>query len=105
MCFRQYVTNSFLHQISDFITSALGTIRTSIQNDVAGANSVIQAAVTTINKATSVVGVNLNVPQFSIPSLNSLNNVTLPTGFEDALIKLNSTLPTLDELRDKLDSM
>lgn len=58
-----------------------------------------------INKVTSIVNVNLNVPQFSIPSLNSLANVTLPTDFEDALIKLNSSIPTLDQLRDGLDAL
>lgn len=92
-------------QISDFVTSALSGIRTNIQNDVATANKVIQAAVAAINKVTSIVNVNLNVPQFTIPSLDALSNVTLPTGFEDALIKLNNSLPTLDTLRDELDSM
>lgn len=91
--------------MSDFVNSTLAGIRTNIQGDVAAANKVIQAAVSAINKVTSIVNVNLNVPQFDIPSLNSLANVTLPTGFEDALLKLNSSLPTLDELRDKLDAM
>lgn len=92
-------------QFSDFVTNTLSGIRTNIQGDIAAANKVIQAAVAAINKVTSIVNVNLNVPQFSIPSLDALANVTLPTGFEDALIKLNNSLPTLDSLREELDSM
>lgn len=92
-------------KVSDFVNTSLASIRTNIQNDVAGANKVIQAAVSAINKVTSIVNVNLDVPQFTIPSLDALANVTLPTGFEDALTKLNSSLPTLDQLRDKLDTM
>ena len=88
--------------MSDFITSTLGGVRTSIQNDVAAANKVIQVAVSAINKVTPF---NINVPQFSIPSLDALNNVTLPTGFEDALLQLNSSLPTLDQLRNALDAV
>lgn len=58
-----------------------------------------------INKVTSLVNVNLDVPQFSIPALSSLENVTIPTTFEDDLIKLNSSIPSLDELRDAIDNL
>lgn len=87
------------------MNKSLAAIRTNIQNDVSAANSVIQTAVSAISKVTSVVGVNLSVPQFTIPSLNALANVTLPTDFEDALVKLNASLPTLDDLRDSLDAL
>lgn len=87
------------------MTASLNAIRTSIQGDVAFANKAISTAVSAINKVTSIVNVNLNVPQFDIPSLSALNNVTIPTGFEDSLVKLNSSLPTLDDLRDKLDAV
>ncbi|KAF9512769.1 hypothetical protein BS47DRAFT_1382798 [Hydnum rufescens UP504] len=112
LCFLELVVRGALavligavQTMSDFITSTFNGIRTSIQNDVATANNVIQAAVSGINKVTSLVHVNLNVPQFSIPSLDALNNVTLPTGFEDALLQLNSSLPTLDQLRNALDAV
>jgi len=82
----------------------LGGIRTSIQNDVASANSAISSAINGINKILPF-GANINVPQFNIPSLDALNNVTLPTDFEDALTKLNSSIPSLSDLRDKIDSM
>ncbi|WWD21193.1 hypothetical protein CI109_105677 [Kwoniella shandongensis] len=89
--------------ISDAITSSLNSIRTDIQNDIAGANNIIQTAVSGINSVTNLVHVNLTIPQFSIPSLDFLANVTIPTTFEDGLISLNSTLPTLAELKQKMD--
>jgi hypothetical protein len=92
-------------QISSFLTSTFSTIRTNIQSDIASANSAIQSAVSAINKVTSIVHVNLSVPQFSIPSLDALSNVTLPTDFTDALIKLNASLPDMSQLKDDLDNM
>ena len=41
----------------------------------------------------------------TIPSLTSLQNVTIPTTFEDALLKLNSSLPSLTDLKTKLDAI
>ncbi len=48
------------------------------------------------------MNVNLNVPQFTIPSLKGLENVTLPTTFEDSLIKLNASIPSLSEFKNLL---
>ncbi|WVO15350.1 hypothetical protein L204_103006 [Cryptococcus depauperatus] len=91
--------------ISDAITNSLNTIRSNIQNDISAANNVIQTAVGGINKVTSLVNVNLSVPEFTIPSLKFLANVTIPTGFEDGLIKLNTTLPNLSELKEKMNEI
>jgi len=49
--------------------------------------------------------VTLTVPQFSIPSLTALRNVTIPTTFESNLITLNNTLPDLRDLKAKLDAI
>jgi hypothetical protein len=78
-------------------------IRTAIQNDVNAANSAIQSAVSGLNKVNPFG--NINVPQFSVPSLNALQNVTLPTDFQDALTKLNASLPTVSDLKDKVNAL
>lgn len=49
--------------------------------------------------------VNIDVPQIDIPQLSALENVTLPNTLIDALENLNSTIPTLDEVRSSLDSL
>lgn len=47
----------------------------------------------------------MTIDEFSIPALTQLENVTVRSVLEDELRKLNSSLPTLDEVRDKLDSL
>jgi hypothetical protein len=90
-------------QISSFITNTLSSLRTNIQNDIGSVNSAIKSAVDGINKINPFD--DITAPQFSVPSLDSLQNVTIPTDFEDSLIKLNSSLPTFQEIKDKVNSL
>lgn len=70
---------------------------------MSAANKVIQGAVSAVNKINPFG--NISVPTFDIPSLSALQNVTLPSDIEDSLIKLNSSLPSLSDLKSKLDDM
>ena len=54
---------------------------------------------------TKLVDVTLTVPNFTIPSLTLLENVTIPTTFESTLITLNNSLPSLSDLKAKMDSI
>lgn len=45
------------------------------------------------------------MPQFDIPSLSALQDVTVPTGFEDDLRRLNASIPSLEELRDVMTQL
>ncbi|TXT09106.1 hypothetical protein VHUM_02580 [Vanrija humicola] len=91
--------------ISNAVTASLDAIRTSIQDDIATFNDLIQKAVAGVNKVVSVFGTSISIPAIEIPSLRFLHNVTIPTTFEDSLIKLNQSLPTLDEVRGLLDKV
>lgn len=92
--------------ISAAVTASLNGLRTAIQGDVQAANSVISTAVGAINKLIpSVLKISLDVPQFNIPSLSGLQNVTIPDTFQNALTSLNSSLPTLSDIRDGLDEL
>lgn len=91
---------------NSFVTSSLNSLRTGIQNDIASANNVIQGAVSAVNKVIpSFLNLQISVPQFDIPSLNALQNVTLPTTIQDGLTQLNTSIPTLDDIRDGLDQL
>ncbi|KAH9858670.1 hypothetical protein C2E23DRAFT_880127 [Lenzites betulinus] len=110
LCFLELVVHGALSiligavdEFNSFLTNTFSSIRTSIQSDVSSANSAIQTAIGAINKINPFG--NISVPQFSIPSLSALQNVTLPTDFEDSLKKLNSSLPSLSDLKDKVDSI
>ncbi|OBZ70679.1 Plasma membrane fusion protein PRM1 [Grifola frondosa] len=110
LCFLELVVRGGLdlligavQELSNFVTNTLNSARTSIQNDISSANSAIQSVVAGINKVNPFG--DISVPQFSIPSLTALENVTLPTDFENALVSLNSSLPTLSDLKDTIDSI
>ncbi|KAG8965938.1 plasma membrane fusion protein prm1 [Tulasnella sp. 419] len=93
-------------EISNFIENTLSGLRTTIQEQVQNANSVIAAAVNGINQAIpDFLNIDLTVPQFDIPALNGLQNVQLPTTIQDGLTNLNSTIPTVDDIREKLDAI
>lgn len=94
-----------LTEITNFLQNAVNGLKSSIQGDIQAANSAIATAVNAINSVTKIVNVKLDVPQFSIPSLSGLDNIKIPTDLQDALTKLNSTLPTLDQLRDTVDNI
>ena len=90
-------------QISNLITSTFNGLRTSIQNDISSANSAIKTAIDAINKVNPFS--DISVPQISVPSLDALQNVTLPTDFQDALLKLNASIPSVSDLKDKVNGM
>ncbi|KAI0645751.1 hypothetical protein C8Q79DRAFT_910536 [Trametes meyenii] len=110
LCFLELVVRGGLsiligavEEFNKFVNSTLSSLRTNIQNDIGKANSAIQTAIGAINKINPFG--DISVPQFSIPSLDALQNVTLPSDFEDSLKKLNSSLPSLSDLKDKVDSI
>ncbi|KJE04229.1 plasma membrane fusion protein PRM1 [Cryptococcus gattii NT-10] len=68
---------SAVQTISHSITDTLNSVRSNIQDDVNDANNIIQAAVSAINKVTTLVSLNISVPEFSIPALSFLENALI----------------------------
>ncbi len=91
--------------ISDAVTAAAQGVRAAIQDAVQGVNVVLSTAVTGINDVVGVFGQHINPPHIGVPSLTALENITLPHEIQDGLLKLNATLPTLQQLKDKMDSL
>jgi hypothetical protein len=91
-------------QITSFINTTLSSISSGIASDISTANNAIQAAVNVV-KNIPLVGNNINIPQFSVPSATQLSNIQIPTTFEDSLRTLNSSIPTLEALREALDNL
>ncbi|QRW00590.1 plasma membrane fusion protein PRM1 [Ceratobasidium sp. AG-Ba] len=110
MIFRHYriclaIIIGALTEITNFLQSTISGLKSSIQGDIQSANNAIASAVNAINSVTKIVNVQLNVPQFDIPALSGLDNIKIPTDLQDALTKLNATLPTLDQIRNTVDSI
>lgn len=98
----QLMPQALLREFSTFINSTFATVRTDVQSAISGVDSTLVSAVATINK---LPGVNINAPTVSVPSLESLNNISVPSDFMNGLVSLNNTLPTLDDLKAQLDDI
>lgn len=93
---------SFL-QLNNLIKTVTDGLRTSIQSDITSANSVINGAIDAINKVNPFS--DIKAPQIPVPNLDGLQNIALPPSFQQALTNLNSSLPTVADLKDKIESM
>lgn len=89
-------------EFSNFINNTFNEIRTGVQEAVSGVDHLLDSAVEGINH---LPGVNIKPPNITPPNLDFLTNVALPSDFMNALVSLNSSLPTLDELREKMNGV
>lgn len=110
LCFIELIVRGALsllisatQEISTFVQSTLSGLRTSIQNDINFVNNAIKTAIDGINKVNPFA--DITAPQFSVPSLDGLQNVTIPNGFTQALIKLNSSIPSPEQIKEKLNAI
>jgi hypothetical protein len=90
-------------QLNTVVNNTSGSLRTSIQNDISNANNVIQSAVDAINKVNPFT--KITPPQITVPSLDALQNITIPSSFQDALVQLNNTIPSVGDLKQKLNNL
>ncbi|MBW0512715.1 hypothetical protein O181_052430 [Austropuccinia psidii MF-1] len=109
LCLAEFVVRASLalliaaaEEAEKVFAEAVNGIRTAIQSTIGAAESVFNGAINDLNKLPLV---HIQPPKLDIPDLGALQNVKVPTGLSDALIKLNTTLPTLAELRDSLDKL
>ncbi|KAI0339855.1 hypothetical protein BDW22DRAFT_1399493 [Trametopsis cervina] len=104
LCFLELVVRgglsiliSAVQELNNAVGAAANGIRSAIQGSIDAANTVIDKALSIIPGAPS--------PKIPVPDLSSLQNVTLPPDFENALVKLNNSLPTLSDLKSKIDDI
>ncbi|KLO04385.1 hypothetical protein SCHPADRAFT_755634, partial [Schizopora paradoxa] len=92
-----------VNEINSFLSLTFSALRSSIQSDISTANSVITKAIDGINKVNPFG--KISPPQITVPSLDALSNITLPSDFMYALQKLNSSLPTVAQVRDAIQDV
>ncbi|VDC05223.1 unnamed protein product, partial [Peniophora sp. CBMAI 1063] len=90
-------------QASNLIQSTASGLRTSIQNDVTSINSAIKSIVDKVNDLNP--SGDITAPLFDVPDLSSLANLTLPSDLTDALTSLNSSLPSVSQLKSEVDDL
>ncbi|KAJ9477803.1 Plasma membrane fusion protein PRM1 [Pseudozyma hubeiensis] len=112
MCFMELLVRGALavlieavQLISQAITAAAQGIRAAIQDSISGVNTILTTAVGGINDVVGVFGQHINAPHIAVPRLTVLDNITLPHEIQDGLLKLNATLPTLQQLKQTMDAL
>lgn len=95
-----------VNKINTELNTTMASIKGNIQGDVVNANNVIDTFFKGLNTVGNFFGgSSLSPPSISIPSLNALNNVNLPATFVTDLQKLNSSLPTLDDVENRIEQL
>lgn len=110
LCFLELIVGGGLalliaavQEITSFLQSTLTSIVSGLQNDATSLNSAITTIVNELNKVNPFG--NINAPQFNVSSLDSLSSITIPTDFENALIQLNNSLPTVSSIKNSIESL
>ncbi|KAH7920153.1 hypothetical protein BV22DRAFT_1199109 [Leucogyrophana mollusca] len=94
---------SAVQEITSFLQNTLNSIVSGLKSDATTLNSAIESAVNAVNKVNPFG--NIQAPQFNVTSLDALSNITIPTDFENALVKLNSSLPTVSSIKDSIEDL
>ncbi|KDN52862.1 hypothetical protein K437DRAFT_243012 [Tilletiaria anomala UBC 951] len=80
-------------------------IKAAVQASITAINDTVKGVLSIANDLLKLVGQSIDIPQITTPDLSALDNVTLPSSFLTGLQDLNSSLPTLDDLRQKVDAL
>ncbi|KIJ18568.1 hypothetical protein PAXINDRAFT_167161 [Paxillus involutus ATCC 200175] len=94
---------SAVQEITSFLQTTLNSIVSGLKNDATTLNSAIQSAVNTVNKVNPFG--NIQAPQFNVSSLDALSNITIPTDFENALVQLNNSLPSVSSIKNSIEDL
>lgn len=110
LCFLELIVGGALalliaavQEITSFLQSTLTTTVSGLKSDATSLNSAITTIVNELNKVNPFG--NINAPQFDVSSLDSLSSITIPTDFENALIQLNNSLPTVSSIKNSIESI
>jgi hypothetical protein len=91
--------------LQGFSNKALSEIKTAIDASVASFNSRLEDVRRALSGAGKVFGLP-EIPTLAIPEADRLNNFVLPTtGIVGGLDALNSSIPTMDEIENKLTNL
>lgn len=88
-------------QVNQGLSGTFNAIRSAIQTDVGGVNKLIDG----INSLVGAIPGVSKIGHIDIPNLDALQNVQLPSDFTTALQNLNNSLPSIADLKNKIEDM
>ncbi|MCO5565466.1 hypothetical protein L7F22_019139 [Adiantum nelumboides] len=96
---------SAVDAFSNAINDAAKAISVSIQGSINAINSSLRTSLGSLNDFAKLFNKSFTIPQVPLPSLNELQNIRLPSEIDGGLRKLNDSLPTLNDLKQKMDEL
>ncbi|KAL4788149.1 hypothetical protein BJX76DRAFT_367324 [Aspergillus varians] len=97
---------SLLKDASDFLNSTVKSIGGDISNATEKYEDSLNGFIKTINHATSFPGGSMDIPKLNLSSFNDdLKNAHLPSSIDEGLDKLNSSVPTFDEVSNFVENI
>ncbi|KAF9241873.1 hypothetical protein BU15DRAFT_87096 [Melanogaster broomeanus] len=88
--------STFLCFLELVVVGGLGLLISAVQ----------EARLTAVNSVNSINPFgDIQAPQFNVSSLDALSNITIPTDFENALVQLNNSLPTVSSIKDSIQDL
>ncbi|KAK0455543.1 uncharacterized protein EV420DRAFT_1310765 [Desarmillaria tabescens] len=97
------ILSAAVKELNDVVNAAASGIETALNNSISAANSAIDTAVKAVNAVNPFD--DITAPTISTPDLSALSNVSLPSSFTDSIDNLNSSLPSVQELKQKIESI
>ncbi|CAG8612202.1 2971_t:CDS:2 [Ambispora leptoticha] len=91
--------------LAQFTNGKLHDLKSELDQQVSSANSALDNVRKAIQGVGSLANINVNVPTISIPAENDLSNFAFPSDLGQGLDKLNTSLPTMDDIEQKLNDL
>ncbi|GAO50797.1 hypothetical protein G7K_4918-t1 [Saitoella complicata NRRL Y-17804] len=96
---------SAAEDIGDWLNSTLATIESGIDSTVDGLNDDLNGIASRIETALNFFDISVDIPTVDIPELSELKNLSIPSAYDTELQKLNSSIPSLEEVKNKTDEV
>ncbi|MCZ6901895.1 MAG: hypothetical protein O7C62_04350 [Rickettsia endosymbiont of Ixodes persulcatus] len=87
-------------KIMGFLNNTLQDVANDILNDISSVNSALYQARNAVNGIGGFFGSSTNIPNVSIPAVEALRNVSLPSSIDTALQKLNNSVFSFNEVNN-----
>ncbi|KAG7446606.1 uncharacterized protein BT62DRAFT_1076147 [Guyanagaster necrorhizus] len=97
------ILSAAVDELNKLVNAAASDIETALNSTISAANGVIETAVKAINAVNPFD--DITAPTISTPDLSALSNVSLPSSFTDSIDSLNSSLPSVQELKQKVEAI
>lgn len=100
------VALELVKDVSDFLNRTLGDVGSEIQKGVEGFSDDLNNFSEVLNSVPKIFGSDSEIPEIDLAGpLDELDNIQIPNKFNEELEKLNSSIPTFDEVRNFTDGV